>query len=57
MRIIALLATYNEERFIASIIQHLFHQGVWVYLMDNSSTDRTLAIAEEYLGRGCEAEE
>jgi glycosyltransferase involved in cell wall biosynthesis len=52
MRIIGLLATYNEERFIASIIQHLFQQGVLVYLMDNSSTDRTLEIAKEYLGRG-----
>ncbi len=52
MRIIALLATYNEERFIASCISHFVRQGVEVYLLDNGSTDRTVSIAESYLGRG-----
>jgi len=52
MRVIALLTAYNEERFIASCLENLFRQGVQVYLVDNSSTDGTLAIAERYLGRG-----
>lgn len=52
MRVIALLATYNEERFIAACLEHLIQQGVDVYLIDNCSTDRTLAIAEAYLHRG-----
>lgn len=52
MRVIALLATYNEERFIRSCLEHLLGQGVYVYLIDNCSTDRTLRIAREYLGRG-----
>jgi glycosyltransferase involved in cell wall biosynthesis len=52
MRVIALLATFNEERFIAGCIQHLFKQGVQVYLIDNSSTDHTVAIANRYLNRG-----
>lgn len=52
MRVIALLATYNEARFIAGSIEHLVGQGVAVYLIDNCSTDATVSIAERYLGRG-----
>lgn len=52
MRVLAVLATYNEERFIAGCLEHLFGQGVEVYLMDNCSSDRTVAIAERYRGRG-----
>lgn len=52
MRAVAIVATYNEERFIAGCLEHLFRQGVEVYLIDNSSSDRTLSIAERYLGRG-----
>jgi Glycosyl transferase family 2 len=52
MRVIALLATYNEERFIAGCIEHLSRQGVEVYLIDNDSTDQTVAIAGRYLNRG-----
>ncbi len=51
-RAIALLATYNEERFIAGCLDHLIRLGIDVYLIDNSSTDETLAIASRYLGRG-----
>lgn len=52
MRVIALLATYNEERFIAGCLDHLIGQGVQVYVIDNESTDRTREIAESYVGRG-----
>lgn len=52
MRVIALLATYNEEQFIAGCLEHLFAQGVEAYLIDNCSTDQTVAIAKRYLGRG-----
>jgi Glycosyl transferase family 2 len=51
-RVVALLATYNEERFIAGCLEHLFQQQVDVYLIDNCSTDRTVPIARRYLGRG-----
>jgi glycosyltransferase involved in cell wall biosynthesis len=51
-RVVALLATYNEERFITNCLEHLIRHGVEVYLIDNCSTDRTIAIAERYLGRG-----
>ena len=52
MRITAILATYNEERFIANCLKHLFRQGVEVYLMDNDSEDETVAIARRYLDHG-----
>jgi hypothetical protein len=52
MRIVAILATYNEERFIGGCLENLFRQGVEVYLCDNESTDRTVAIAESYRDRG-----
>jgi glycosyltransferase involved in cell wall biosynthesis len=52
MRILAMLQTYNEERFIGPCVEHLHQQGVGVHLIDNQSTDRTLQIAESYLGRG-----
>jgi hypothetical protein len=52
MRVVAVLATYNEARFIRSCLDHLIRQGIDVYLLDNSSTDETVAIAKSYLGRG-----
>jgi glycosyltransferase involved in cell wall biosynthesis len=52
MRIISILATYNEERFIAGCLENLIRQGLQVYLVDNESTDSTVAIAERYSGRG-----
>ena len=52
MRIIAILASYNERRFIGGCLDHLHEQGVETYLIDNCSTDETVAIAERRLGRG-----
>jgi hypothetical protein len=52
MRVIALLAAHNEERFIGGAIEHFAKQGVETYLLDNSSTDRTVEIAESHRGRG-----
>ena len=52
MRITAILATYNEERFVANCLEHLFGQGVDVHLIDNDSEDRTVEIARRYLNRG-----
>jgi glycosyltransferase involved in cell wall biosynthesis len=52
LRAIALLASYNEERFIAGCLEHLAQNGVETYLLDNESTDDTVRIAERYLGTG-----
>lgn len=51
-RVVALIATYNEERFIGGCLEHLLANGIEVYLCDNESTDRTVEIASDYLGRG-----
>lgn len=48
----ALLATYNERRFIGGCLEHLHEQGVETYLIDNCSTDETVEIAERYRGHG-----
>lgn len=52
MRVVALLATYNERRFVGPCLEHLIANGVDVYLVDNSSTDDTIEIAQRYLNRG-----
>ncbi|HMJ73587.1 MAG TPA: glycosyltransferase [Solirubrobacterales bacterium] len=52
MRVVALLATYNEQRFIGDCLEHLHEQGVETYLVDNCSTDETVAIAERFLDGG-----
>jgi glycosyltransferase involved in cell wall biosynthesis len=52
MRIVAMIQVFNERRFIAPCVEHLREQGIDVYLIDNESTDDTVAIAERYLGNG-----
>jgi len=52
VRVVALLATYNEERFIVPCLDHLVRQGVEVYIIDNESEDKTVALARQFLGRG-----
>ncbi len=52
IRVIALLAVYNEERYIAQCLEHLTRQGIELYLIDNESTDRTVSIAKQYEGEG-----
>lgn len=49
---LAILATYNEQRFVSACIENLVRQGFETYLLDNESTDRTVEIARQYLGRG-----
>src|SRR3954452_1210841 len=51
-RVVAIIAAYNEERFIGACLEHLVANGVEAYLCDNESTDRTVEIATSYLGRG-----
>ncbi len=52
MRIIALIAAYNERRFISSCLEHLHKQGVETFVIDNESTDDTVAQVERFKGRG-----
>lgn len=52
LRVVALIATYNERRFVGGCLEHLREQGVESYLIDNCSTDGTVELAERWLGRG-----
>ena len=52
MLVVAILATRNEERFIEACLENLFKQEIEVYMLDNGSTDKTVKIAQRYLGRG-----
>jgi glycosyltransferase involved in cell wall biosynthesis len=49
VKIVAILQTYNEQRFVGCCLDHLAAQGIHVYLVDNESTDETVAIAERWL--------
>lgn len=52
MRVVALVASHNERRFIGPCLEHLHEQGVESYLIDNGSTDETVEIAEGFYERG-----
>jgi Glycosyl transferase family 2 len=51
MRIVALIASHNERRFIESCLRHLDAQGLHAYLIDNESADSTVDLAEPWLER------
>jgi|GEM_PF-786031 len=51
-RVIALISAYNEGDVIAHVIGDLIANGVAVYLIDNNSTDNTIAEASQWLGKG-----
>ena len=51
-RVVALISAYNEEDIIVPCLQYLIGQGVEVYLLDNWSTDSTIELASEFLGKG-----
>jgi len=46
------MSAYNEEDIIVPCLQYLIKQGLEVYLIDNWSTDSTVALASEFLGKG-----
>ncbi|HKU75372.1 MAG TPA: glycosyltransferase [Pyrinomonadaceae bacterium] len=51
-RVVALMSAYNEEDIIAPCLEYLIKQGLEVYLIDNWSTDSTVELASEFLGKG-----
>ncbi|HEY6065683.1 MAG TPA: glycosyltransferase family 2 protein [Thermoanaerobaculia bacterium] len=51
-RVIALVSAYNEADVISRVIGHLVENGVDIYLIDNRSTDDTVAQARPWIGRG-----
>ena len=51
-RVIALISTFNEADMIGWVIGHLAANGVHTYVIDDGSTDATVKIAKQWLGRG-----
>jgi hypothetical protein len=51
-RVVAIMATFNEEDIIGPALEKLIDAGVGVYVVDNWSTDRTFEIAQGFAGRG-----
>src|SRR4029077_1422495 len=51
LRVVALIASYNERRFIEPCLEHLHEQGIDAYLIDNGSSDDTVERAERWLDR------
>ena len=52
MRVIAIIATHNEEKLIGSCLENLRNQKCEFYIIDNDSTDSTVTIAESFRGNG-----
>jgi glycosyltransferase involved in cell wall biosynthesis len=52
MRVVAILAVRNEEIYMDRCLEHLYQQGVETCVIDNDSTDSTVAIAKAFYGRG-----
>ncbi|MCS0673866.1 glycosyltransferase family 2 protein [Cytobacillus firmus] len=48
IKVVALMAVYNEEDVISYSIKKLIEQGVYVYVIDNWSTDTTYEILKEF---------
>ena len=50
--VVAFMTAYNEEDIIFHSISRLIRTGIDVYLIDNWSTDKTVAMVEPLLGNG-----
>lgn len=52
IRIVAIIAAHNEADVIGHVVRDLVDQRIDVYLLDDRSTDGTVAAVEAYRGRG-----
>jgi hypothetical protein len=50
--IVAIVAAFNEADVIGAVVSDLVAQGIGVYVIDDGSTDGTLAAVEPFAGRG-----
>lgn len=51
-RVVALLSAHNEDDVIYHVIGDLVKQGIKVYLLNHCSTDSTVEVASQWLGKG-----
>jgi hypothetical protein len=52
LRVTAIIAAYNEEDVVGQVVEDLVDQGISVYLIDDGSSDGTIAAVEAYRDRG-----
>ncbi len=52
VRVVAIVHSYNNEGCITHVVGALIAQGVQVYLLDEGSSDATVAAVETFRGRG-----
>jgi glycosyltransferase involved in cell wall biosynthesis len=52
LRVVAIIAAYNEADVIEPVIRALVDDGIQVYFIDNHSSDATVARVEPFVGRG-----
>ncbi|HXT70254.1 MAG TPA: glycosyltransferase family 2 protein [Vicinamibacterales bacterium] len=52
LRIVALVAAYNEEDIIGQVVRALIDDGISVYFINHQSTDGTLAAVRAFRGKG-----
>jgi SAM-dependent methyltransferase len=52
LSVIAIVSAYNEADVIVQVLRDLIEQGIKVYLIDDGSTDGTVAAVERFLGQG-----
>jgi glycosyl transferase family 2 len=50
--VVAIIAAYNEADIIGQVVRALIEQGVGVYVLDDGSTDGTVAAVEPFVGNG-----
>ena len=51
-KVVAIIATFNEEDIIESVSRKLVNQGIEVYIIDNWSTDSTVSILSDLYEQG-----
>jgi hypothetical protein len=50
--VVAIVSAYNEADIIEQVVRGLIDQGIDVYILDDGSTDCTVAVVEQFLGCG-----
>ena len=50
--VVAIVSAFNEADVIGPVVSDLIEQGLDVYLLDDGSTDDTVAVVEPLVGRG-----
>jgi hypothetical protein len=51
-KVVAVMATFNEEDILRSSVMKLYSQGISTYIIDNWSTDSTFDIVKELESKG-----